>query len=119
MVVTTSLTLKHQVRPRGMEPGCEEDSVSITTERTVRELALENPAATRVFEKLGIDYCCGGNKSLEQACRAANLPLDKVLDSLESAAQSAQPVQKDHKWPSEMLADLAAYISEHPSQVHA
>ena len=85
--------------------------MSITTERTVRELALENPAATRVFEKLGIDYCCGGNKSLEQACLAANLPLDKVLDSLESATQSAQPVQKDHKWPSEMLADLAAYIS--------
>ena len=84
--------------------------MSITTERTVRELALENPAATRVFEKLGIDYCCGGNKSLEQACLAANLPLDKVLDSLESATQSAQPVQKDHKWPSEMLADLAAHI---------
>jgi regulator of cell morphogenesis and NO signaling len=74
-------------------------------------LALENPAATRVFEKLGIDYCCGGNKSLEQACLAANLPLGKVLDSLESATQSAQTVQKDHKWPSEMLADLAAYIS--------
>ncbi len=85
--------------------------MSITTERTVRELALENPAATRVFEKLGIDYCCGGNKSLEQACLAANLPLGKVLDSLESATQSAQTVQKDHKWPSEMLADLAAYIS--------
>ena len=86
--------------------------MSITTERTVRELALENPAATRVFEKLGIDYCCGGNKSLEQACRAANLPLDKVVDSLQSAAHSGQAVQKDHKWPSEMLADLAAYICE-------
>lgn len=85
--------------------------MSVTTEKTVRELALENPAATRVFEKLGIDYCCGGNKSLEQACRAANLPLDKVLDSLESATQSAQPVQKIHKWPSEMLAELAAHIS--------
>ena len=47
--------------------------MSVTTEKTVRELALENPAATRVFEKLGIDYCCGGNKSLDEACRAANL----------------------------------------------
>ena len=49
--------------------------MSVTTEKTVRELALENPAATRVFEKLGIDYCCGGNKSLEEACRTANLPM--------------------------------------------
>jgi len=38
------------------------------------------PAATRVFEKLGIDYCCGGNKSLDEACRAANLNTDEVLD---------------------------------------
>ena len=64
--------------------------MSVTTEKTVRELALENPAATRVFEKLGIDYCCGGNKSLDEACRAANLNTDQVLDSLERAAQSAR-----------------------------
>ena len=48
-------------------------TVTLTTEKTVRELALEIPAATRVFENLGIDYCCGGNKSIEEACRAANL----------------------------------------------
>ena len=51
--------------------------MSITTEKTVREVALENPAATRIFEKLGIDYCCGGNRSLEEACRTANLPMDE------------------------------------------
>ena len=38
------------------------------TETTVREIALENPASIRVFEKLGIDYCCGGHKLLTQAC---------------------------------------------------
>jgi len=35
--------------------------MSVTAEKTVRELAVENPAATRILEKLGIDYCCGGN----------------------------------------------------------
>ncbi len=85
--------------------------MSITAEKTVRELALENPGATRVFEKLGIDYCCGGNKSLEEACRAANLPMNEVLDSLEVAGQSAHAVLKDHTWPSELLADLVAHIT--------
>ena len=94
-----------------MEPGREEDVMSITAEKTVRELALENPAATRVFEKLGIDYCCGGNKSLEEACRTANLPMDGVLDSLEMAEQSARAVQKDRNWPTELLADLVAHIN--------
>ena len=41
--------------------------MSVSTEKTVRELALQIPEATRVFEKVGIDYCCGGNKSLQEA----------------------------------------------------
>ena len=85
--------------------------MSVIVEKTVRELALENPAATRVFEKLGIDYCCGGNKSLEQACRAAKLPMEEVLDSLEVAEQSARAAQKDHNWRTEPLADLVAHIN--------
>jgi len=84
--------------------------MSTTAEKTVRELALENPAATRVFEKLGIDYCCGGNKSLEEACRTVNLSMDEVLDSLEMAEQSARAVQTDRNWPTELLADLVAHI---------
>ena len=85
--------------------------MSVTTEKTVRELALENPAATQVFEKLGIDYCCGGNQSLEQACRAANLPADHVLDSLEMAEQTPRATQKIHDWQREPLGDLVAHIN--------
>lgn len=84
--------------------------MSWTTEKTVRELALESPAATRVFEKLGIDYCCGGNKSLAEACRTANLNMDQVLDSLEMAEQSAHSAQKDRDWQVEPLADLIGHI---------
>lgn len=64
--------------------------MSITAAKTVRELALEFPNATRVFEKLGIDYCCGGNRSLEEACAAANLSADEILDSLEMAEPASQ-----------------------------
>ena len=50
--------------------------------RTVRELAIEIPNATRTFEKLGIDYCCGGSKSLSDACLHAHVELDEVLTEL-------------------------------------
>ena len=83
--------------------------MSVTTEKTVRELALENPAATRVFERLGIDYCCGGNQSLNQACQAANVSIDQVLKSLEAAA--SQPAAQDRNWQQEPLADLIAHIN--------
>jgi len=85
--------------------------MSVTAEKTVRELAVENPSATRILEKLGIDYCCGGNQSLDEACRAANLPLDQVMDSLEMADQTTRSEQKLHEWQKEPLADLIAHIN--------
>ncbi len=100
----------------GIEPGREEDAMSLTAERTVRELALEIPGATRVFEELGIDYCCGGKKSLEQACQAANLSMDEVLISLDKASQemadhAARTVRADRDWQREPLAELASHIT--------
>jgi len=83
--------------------------MTVAIAKTVRELALENPSSTRVFEKLGIDYCCGGNISLEQACRTANLDIDQVLESLE-AAETAPAMRKDQDWQIEPLSALIAHI---------
>jgi regulator of cell morphogenesis and NO signaling len=63
-------------------------------QQTVREVALSIPAATRVFEKLGIDYCCGGGKSLEQACGAANLEVQQVVELLSAAERDAEARQE-------------------------
>jgi len=57
--------------------------MNLSATRTVRELATEIPNAPRTFEKLGIDYCCGGGKSLSDACMHAHLPVDDVLRALE------------------------------------
>jgi regulator of cell morphogenesis and NO signaling len=84
--------------------------MSAIAEKTVRELALESSNATRVFEKLGIDYCCGGNKSLEQACRTANLSVDSVQRELDSAKQKAQP-SAGRDWQREPLSELIAHIN--------
>ena len=78
--------------------------------KTVRELALENPAATRLFEQLGIDYCCGGHKPLEEACAAVNLPVDKVLARLEEAVD-APDRQSDNNWQQESLTALIKHIT--------
>ena len=84
--------------------------MSVTTEKTVRELVLEKPGAARVFERLGIDYCCGGKQTLEDACRSASIPVDKVLDALEVAPRSAQAIPKDSDWQTVPLADLISHI---------
>jgi regulator of cell morphogenesis and NO signaling len=84
--------------------------MTVATEKTVRDLALENPASTRVFEKLGIDYCCGGKKSLAEACRAANLNVHQVLASLEQLSQPAVTTDQERNWYTEPLAALIAHI---------
>ena len=73
---------------------------------SVRDLVLENPAAARVFETLGIDYCCGGDQTLAQACRAASRSADKVNAALQKL-DSATP---ERDWRSSSLLELAQYI---------
>lgn len=80
------------------------------TAKTVREVALEHPVATRVFERLGIDYCCGGSRSLEEACAKANVPAYLVLDTLEMAEESERAARKVRDWQTEPLSELAAHI---------
>lgn len=55
---------------------------TITQERTVAELVLERPARSRVFESLGIDYCCGGKKTLEEACAKKKIAPPHVIELL-------------------------------------
>ena len=78
--------------------------------KTIGELAAENPAAATVFEKLGIDYCCGGSNTLKQACFAAGLPLEQVSDTLEMTLETDRATAPDRDWKSQPLADLIAHI---------
>jgi regulator of cell morphogenesis and NO signaling len=78
------------------------------TEKTVAQIALENPNAAREFEKLGIDYCCGGKRGLEAACASANVSVDEVLKRLEAASPSSADVPN---FEAMSLADLIAHIT--------
>jgi len=84
--------------------------MNVTADKTVRQLALENAGATRVFEGLGIDYCCGGNRTLKQACHATGVSIDEVLKSLEAAEQSSGSSRPDHAWQAEPMGDLISHI---------
>jgi regulator of cell morphogenesis and NO signaling len=79
--------------------------------KTVREFALAIPSATRVFEKLGIDYCCKGGKKLGEACLQAKVPLQQVLRVLQQAESSRLARNESAKdWSVEPLADLIDHI---------
>lgn len=54
----------------------------MTPETTVGELVRAMPARSRIFENLGIDYCCGGKKPLAEVCRAKGLDPATVVAML-------------------------------------
>jgi regulator of cell morphogenesis and NO signaling len=81
------------------------------TTKTVREYALEIPAATRIFEKLGIDYCCGGGKSLADACAKAGVAVEEVLGSLQTNVRSDETFAEE-AWHISSQAELIAHIVE-------
>ena len=68
------------------------------------------PNATREFEKLGIDYCCGGSRTLGEACTEANISIDEALTRLEESLSS--PQTGDSKdWQNQLLTDLIGHIT--------
>jgi regulator of cell morphogenesis and NO signaling len=81
--------------------------MGIDTERTVAEIALERPQAAAVFEKLGIDYCCGGRMPLAAACQKAGIDVDQVEGLLESAGKDERQVEN---WSERSVASLIGHI---------
>ena len=57
--------------------------------KTIKEIALEMPAATRVFQELKIDYCCGGGKNFLEACEKAELSSEMVEKKISDALQES------------------------------
>ena len=82
--------------------------MTLSATETVGAIAAEIPGATREFEKLGIDYCCGGSRTLSDACAAVNIPLDAALSRLQEAMTSPKPQAQD--WHNAPLADLIDHI---------
>lgn len=55
---------------------------NIDIQSPVGRLVAERPARSRVFERHGIDYCCGGKRTLQQACQAKAIDPAVVLAEL-------------------------------------
>lgn len=77
---------------------------------TVGQLVVECPSRARLFERLGIDYCCGGKKPLAQACREKGLDYGAVVQELEN--EQAALAQAERNWGSASLTDLCDHIEQ-------
>ena len=77
---------------------------------TVAELVVEHPSYARVFERVGIDYCCGGGATLAEACAKRGLDPATLALFLEVEPDESESEERD--WTQEPLADLCIHIVE-------
>ncbi len=56
-----------------------------SSQPTVAEIAAQSLAAVRVFERHGIDYCCGGKRPLEEVCASKGLDPAVIESELQEA----------------------------------
>ncbi len=74
------------------------------------DLAAANPSATRVFLRHRLDFCCGGRRSLTDACREAGLDPATIVDELEQEASRGDTATH---WDRRSPSELADHIEGH------
>src|SRR5574343_231263 len=79
-------------------------------------LAVQIPGATAVFRRLKLDFCCGGQQSLDSACASKGLDTNAVLSELQALQQ--REAAPEAPAPSELIDHiLRRYHEVHRQQL--
>jgi regulator of cell morphogenesis and NO signaling len=98
-------------RARGaaaLEPGASPD-MAVDAETKVGDLARRWPASIRVFQRRGIDFCCGGNLPLREACARRGLDLDDLVLELRRGAQAGGGAS-EIDWNARPVVEIVGHI---------
>ena len=82
--------------------------MSITLASKVGQLAAEQPLATRVLARHGIDFCCGGGRPLGDVCVEKGIDGAALLDEIRNELASTREAPEN--WLHRPIPDLIAHI---------
>jgi regulator of cell morphogenesis and NO signaling len=74
---------------------------------TLADLAVTFPAASRVFRRHGLDYCCHGRRPVAEACAERNLDASALLSEISAEARLASGVES---WSDRPLPEIVERI---------
>lgn len=86
-------------------------ATELTTASTVGQIVADRPQAARVFERLGIDYCCGGRQTLAAACEEKTLNAAEILAALLNEPEPTT-TESSTDWQQASLTELIDDIEE-------
>lgn len=78
----------------------------VEKDKTVGKMVAEDYRKAVVFKRHGIDFCCGGNIPLSQACKEKNADIDAVQLELDEIDNRQTPPEEDFDaWELDILVD--------------
>ena len=83
-------------------------NMTISENTTIGDIASALPSSVRVFQRHGIDFCCGGKKPIGLVCRERGLNFAEIVSALEASRSTAG--DESHDWSSEPLRALIDHI---------
>ena len=80
--------------------------MNITKNNIVGEVVAKDYRAATIFKAHKIDFCCKGNRSIEDVCETAQLDANQIIEELILATTKTEQQTTDFKsWDSDLLAD--------------
>ncbi|HCQ29882.1 MAG TPA: iron-sulfur cluster repair di-iron protein [Flavobacteriales bacterium] len=80
-------------------------------DKKIGELVAEDYRKATVFKKYGLDFCCGGGKTIEEACQNKNVDVSSLIKDLASLDDEKES-SNEPDFNSMSLTDLADYIEQ-------
>ncbi len=88
---------------------------ALSTSASLAEIIRARPGSEQTLEAFGLDYCCGGTRTLADACRDLSLDPSTVLDQVQLTASQPEP-----DWASMSPGALVDHIeTTHHAYLHA
>lgn len=84
----------------------------LTPDAKIGDIVAAQPLLARVFERIGIDYCCGGKKTLAEACAAKGLDAHTVAVLLYAVTQVEASASPEVDAAAMSLSALADHIEQ-------
>ncbi|TLP80190.1 iron-sulfur cluster repair di-iron protein [Maribacter sp. ACAM166] len=77
-----------------------------TLEKTIGEMVAADYRIAQVFKNHKIDFCCKGNRSIEEVAKKNGIDADKLLTEIDEVQRQTTNENTDFKsWPLDLLAD--------------
>lgn len=74
-------------------------------QQPVGQIVADDYRASQIFRARGLDFCCGGKKTLSSLCEAKSIELDEVLRELNLLQDSDTGQHHFNEWSLDFLAD--------------